>query len=97
MRTKIEKKLKGKKEISLNKLSYAKKITPRLLLLFIQSLRMRKARLVYLSRIFQESRTEKNETLTTERKIAQIYYNEAVSYLIPCSEPVRHYYVSKLI
>ena len=59
MRTKIEKKLKGKKEISLNKLSYAKKITSRLLLLFIQSLRMRKAMLVYLSRIFQESRTEK--------------------------------------
>lgn len=49
--------------------------------------------LVFFRRVAQK----KNETLTTERKIVQIYYNEAVSYLIPRSEPVRYYYVSKLI
>lgn len=46
--------------------------------------------LVFFRRVAQK----KNETLTTERKIAQIYYNEAVSHLIPRSEPVRYYYVS---
>ena len=64
MRTKIEKKLKGKKEISLNKLSYAKKITPRLLLLFIQSLRM----LVYLSYFSGESHRKKMRHLQLKGK-----------------------------
>ena len=58
---------------------------------------MRKAMLVYLSRIFQESRTEKKWDTYNWKEIAQIYYNEAVSYLIPRSEPVKYYYVSKLI